>query len=357
MTDTPRDEQPQLDATPDTGDDWRADAHNTYTRQVHNLADAMLPVPPAMHIVKGVVRSGSLNLWFGSPGSLKSALLMDMAMCVAAGLPWLGDELGDLPGFEVVQCPVLWVDIDNGRDTTHERIQAFARAHNVTLADFFWHSFPDPPLVAKNGLKSFVEHILDVDARLVLVDNLLRVAGVDDENSSKMDVAMTALKKCTELTGAALQIVHHKRKDSMGRDGDQIRGHSSIESSLDAGYMISRPEDQDVIAVKHVKIRKRRIDTFSAGFRYSHCADGETLHTARMVGIPPLDPNAERAAKLKGEIVAMLIRCPLSNKAQVTEYLRIRRQVVNQLLDELETTGEIISLKGPNNSVLYQVKV
>lgn len=342
---------------PGITDDWRKQSQNVYTRQVKNLADALEPVPPASHIVKSIIRSSSLSLWFGAPGSLKSATLMDLAVCVSAGKPWLQDELDDLPGFETVQCPVLWVDIDNGRDTTHERIKAFAKAHGIPAdSEIFWHSFPEPVLCAKNGLATFVDHVLEVGAGLVCIDNLLRVSGIDDENSSKMDVAMTALKKICENTGAAVAIVHHKRKDSMGRDGDQIRGHSSIESSLDAGYMVSRPEDQDIVTVKHVKVRKRRIENFSAGFKYTHEADGETLHTARMFGIPPVDPNAEKLAKLEQEVITLLTRSPMANKAQITDYLRIRRSVVNELLDDMETKGIVISLKGPNNSILYQLR-
>ncbi len=62
---------------------------------------------------------------YGPPGTLKSMLLMDLAVCVAIGRPWL--QGGDLPPFKTVQSPVFWLDLDQGEAIMLQRLGALSR--------------------------------------------------------------------------------------------------------------------------------------------------------------------------------------------------------------------------------------
>lgn len=80
--------QPELwrlkaeDETPATTlDVWRA--------QLRTVNDAYTERESLTYIVDGLIEQGSLNIVYGAPGCLKTMLLIDMAVCVASGQPWL----------------------------------------------------------------------------------------------------------------------------------------------------------------------------------------------------------------------------------------------------------------------------
>jgi AAA domain len=75
---------------------------------VHTLADAYRPRPPLRYVVDGLFPLPSLSIVYGAPGTLKSLLLADMGVCVAAGLPWL-PAIPNVCGMarSTVQTPVL----------------------------------------------------------------------------------------------------------------------------------------------------------------------------------------------------------------------------------------------------------
>src|SRR5271157_5169258 len=121
--------------------------------QEMTLADAYSPRPPTQYTVEPGCPESSVNIWYGSPGALKSALLADMSICVAAGQScWLSKALWEnktVPLFKVTQSPVVWIDYDNGASRTSNRFGAFGRAYNARLdIPLFYYSFPAPDLNA-----------------------------------------------------------------------------------------------------------------------------------------------------------------------------------------------------------------
>lgn len=44
-------------------------------------------------LVEGVVPAQGLGVFYGGPGTGKSALVIDMVRCISAGLPWFGREV------------------------------------------------------------------------------------------------------------------------------------------------------------------------------------------------------------------------------------------------------------------------
>jgi len=208
---------------------------------------------------------------------LKSSLVMDMAMAVATGKPFLPampNSGGMFPGYNTFQVPVLWIDIDNGDDVTAERITAFAENYKSPIdTPFYWMSYPSPAIKAVNsvsvdGLASFV---LNSPYRpgWIIIDTLLRAAGVKDENSSEMDAVLSNLHKLAETLRAALTVITHSRKEKSARAGNGLRGHSSIEGGLDAVFYVDRESNNsDIIQVINQKSRRMPVDPFSARWTY-----------------------------------------------------------------------------------------
>ena len=57
---------------------------------LHTAAEALLPQPPIDWIVETLISAGTVSLVYGDPGAKKTYSMLDLAVCVAMGIPWLG---------------------------------------------------------------------------------------------------------------------------------------------------------------------------------------------------------------------------------------------------------------------------
>ena len=338
-------------------------AASPYATQFKTMADAMTYVPTKAYIVKDFFPPASLSMVYAPPGDLKSMFLMDMAVCVAAGKPFATSlpNSDTFSGFPVTQGPVVWFDKDNGIDVMMERFAAFGKAHNAPDAPVYFTAFPKPDIKAANGLEQIAAAIRETKAVLVIFDNLLRIAGVDDENSSEMDKAMSALRWVAEDTRAAVVVIHHSRKDATGRNGDKVRGHSSILGSLDAAYMVERKDGSDEITVQEGKQRRKK--GVPTTFLWTYEAEGEVLKAGRFYALSETDKLKAKARregdeleKLKDEVVALLKQ---RGEPMDTDEIRVAlgkaKKTVTDALGAL-LVDRRVSLEKEGTKKLYSVK-
>jgi hypothetical protein len=328
--------------------------------QVFTLADAYLDRPPVEYIAAGLFALPSLNIVYGSPGTLKSFILADLAICTAAGsewlppAPWVNGNVAR--SVRTRQCPVMWLDFDNGRRRTHDRFGALGRAYDLPAeTPLFYYSMPSPWLDASNkaSIGGLSLRIQDRGVKFVVVDNLGVVSGDADENSGDMVGVMSEFRQLAEETGAAVVLIHHQRKGNgtIGRAGDSLRGHSSIEAALDLALLIEREELSDTVNIKATKVRGADVLPFSAVFTYEDRPDGE-LETARFYGI--LADDTRSGAAIEREILVALLGTAL-NKTDLTK--AVKEQLsdvgVNRIrdrIDRMASTGKILVSNGRNNT-------
>ena len=130
-------------------------------------------------------------------------------------------------------------------------------------------------------------------AKLIVIDNLGNISGGADENSNQMVPVMSGLRKLAECTGAAVNVIHHQTKsDSLGRKGNRLRGHSSIEAALDLALLVCRENKSRKISIESTKSRRAPVERFSALFSYEQ-KDNSDLKSARFFGIE-IDMNTAK---------------------------------------------------------------
>jgi len=199
----------------------------TWRSQLITLDDMYAPLPPVEYLAGHMFEVPSLNILFGAPGTLKSFILADLAVCVAAGLPWLpplpGEAGRSLP---VRQSPVLWVDLDNGKRRVQERFAALGRGHGTPRgAPLHVISMPRPWFVAGDSerMGEAAQLVRDLGVRFIVVDNLGTACGGVDENTTAMIDVMSQLRQLSEYTEAAIIVVHHQRKGIGNQGRAEIR--------------------------------------------------------------------------------------------------------------------------------------
>ncbi len=334
--------------------------------QIRTLAHAYLPRPPLRYIVETLFSEASLNIVYGAPGTLKSMLLADMCVCVAAGQQWL-PPLPDSPGkgFATIQAPVLWIDLDNGIRRTDSRFDSLARARNLPeTAPLSYVSMPRPWLDASKAtnVDDVAELVTHMGAELVVIDNLGLVSGGKDENSGEMISVMSNLRQLAEDTLAAIVVVHHQRKANgfKTRAGDGLRGSSTIEASLDSSILVEREDHSQsgMVTVSPIKVREVQPAPFGALFSYLHKPDTTELETARFWLHILEDTKSDKAIDNAIDTVLDDSPSPLTKSKLVEQVkLYVPDAGINRIssrIDILAANSNILQSDGNRTTKLYR---
>ncbi len=326
---------------PPGADNWR----------VYTLKDARRAQPSNQWLVHGLVEAGSLSIWYGAPGDLKSFLLQDLAVCVASGKRWLNNSVAASSGLAVVGGPVIWVDADMGERRTAGRFKALAAAYQLPDdTPLFYLSMPNPQPDLENAqhVRALIGLAQQHNARLLVFDNLGVMIGQTDENGAAVQRPMTGFRSLAEATGAAVIIVHHQRKATggAGRLGDTLRGHSSIEAKLDVALLVRREGDH--VSVFPTKVRGAEIKPFGALFTYTQ-DEHLQLTEARFWSADMVNARAEALEVLWQKVRSVLAAGPATTN-RICVQVRANRKAVADLLKSKASDGALEHHKGPRNS-------
>jgi hypothetical protein len=322
--------------------------------QVFTPADAYKERPPLPYLISDVLFYPSLSIVYGGPGSLKSMILADMAVCVATGTPWLDAPQGGtvMRNYETMQAPVLWIDFDNGRRRTHERFDAFGKAYGMPAdAPLYYVSMGRPQLDLTSYAMgdSLMKLIRRLGARLVIIDNLGLVIGDAEENSGDMAGVMGNLRSISEDAECATLMVHHQRKsngagDKGVRKGETLRGHSSIEASLDLALLVERKDGEDNVTVFPTKVRGyRNFDFFGAAFTYQHRDGTRDLEMARFFGQQVYTKDEGALRELQAAILTEVMAKPGIEQKTLVDSVRDSMAALNDRAPGVNRVRGIVS--------------
>ncbi len=230
--------------------DLQASFKRPKIKRVSALELAKLYSKPRESVVVGLFRRGDVVNIIGGPKSRKSFLVALLAICVAAGIPFLG--------WETVKGRVLLIDNELQGDDLVRRLMGIAKAlgleweavaQNIdvmklrgTLADLY--TIRDE-LKADPGRYS-----------LVIVDALYKSLPADtDENSNgDMTRAYVVLDNIAETNECATTVVHHTSKGTQSNKSvsDMGSGAGAQSRSADAHIVLREGEDDDIIVVNAI---------------------------------------------------------------------------------------------------------
>jgi transcriptional regulator with XRE-family HTH domain len=330
--------------------------------QVYTLADAYKPRPKLRYVVDGLFPLPSLSIVYGAPGTLKSLLMADMAVSVAAGAPWLPLPSAALErGIPTLPVAVLWCDFDNGPRITHERFEALGRArHLAETVPLSYVSMPSPWLDAHNttAIAVLAQCMHELGTLLVCLDNLTVVRGKAEENSAEMGSVMANFRRLAEDTGAAVILIHHQRKNTQGgkgqdmtaRAGDRLRGHSSIEAAIDLALLVEREPQSSILDLQSTKTRGVDALPFRAQFTYEYKTGTTELATARFFGFEHawrLNLARRHLSREQKQAIAFNLRREGWTQERIAQALSVSQATISMWLieftnsDKLPTTNRL----------------
>lgn len=203
-----------------------------------------LKLEPINWLVKNMVESGTITGMFGAPASGKSFLALDLALCIASGKPFYGNNTN--------KGSVVYF-AGEGLNGLKRRLKAWMQSNKEFSqevdANFYLAEraclLPDEQLDIAEQLKTIP------DLRLIVLDTLQRTM-IGDENSTK-DMseyirALDYLKQC--LPNVTVLLIHHTGHG----DATRARGSSVLKASLDTEVIVTK-DASNVIELKCTKTK------------------------------------------------------------------------------------------------------
>jgi DNA-binding MarR family transcriptional regulator len=192
-------------------------------RQQRLLGRAQLgTIPLTTWLIDGVLASNKLSQTFAPPGSGKSFLELDKALCVSQ------------------RYPVIYVAAEAVEDY-EERVAAWEAHHGQQAGQiYFW---PDPiALKDPASVNAFLTEIHPIGPAAIFIDPLAScMVGLEESSTGDMTIAVEALNTIRRETGAAVHIVHHTGwNDAHERGSSVLRAACRIVMKLsldDSGLM------------------------------------------------------------------------------------------------------------------------
>ena len=179
--------------------------------------DAM---PPPRYLVEGVIPQGDYGVISADNKAGKTFLMMDLALSVAAGVPWVNLFPVNDPG------PALIFVGEGGKRKIVRRIRAIAR--HKEIPDHQLLGLPidiserAPKLMDENVLDELRLKVAELRPRLVIIDPLyLAASGANTASLVEMGSLLEKAQHVAQRVGAALVISHHNKKSSSDTKNDE----------------------------------------------------------------------------------------------------------------------------------------
>ena len=224
--------------------------------EILTAANFSEPQPPIDWIIDGLISAGSVNVFFGEAKCGKTWALLDLAVCMANGAPWLG--------MATKQGAVLIIDEESGRRRLSRRMNAILQGHDagqdtpvmaVSLAAF--------DLGNKEDYVHLYNLIISTGARLVIIDALADIMPGRDENAVKdTQPIFLSLRKIAEETQAAIIVIHHSNKTG------GYRGSSAIAGAIDLLLSVEKKNDSNNMTFKAERARDTTAGAFAATMNF-----------------------------------------------------------------------------------------
>lgn len=213
-----------------------------------NLVQAMLPlhkVKPVLsgrYLVKGWLDRGSASVVYGESNVGKTFFALDLALHVAARLPWHGVNVAGM-GEREWPGQVYYLALEGGSGflnricaMRNERPDIFERIEDA--GDFV----PWPIAIDLHGATDGEAIVQAINSRskptaLVVIDTLARAMGDGDENTAKdMGQFIRNVDLIRTQTGAHVMVIHHSGKDA----SKGARGSGSLRGAIDTEIQLTR---------------------------------------------------------------------------------------------------------------------
>ena len=182
-------------------------------------------------LAKGVFEHNTLAAIIGESGVGKSFVGIDLACCVATGLPWHGRQ--------TKQGTVVYFAGEGGNGLSL-RITVWEQHHGVREAPL-WVSSEAIDLSDSHNMLPIVKNELgqlDTPPSLIIIDTLAKHYSGEENSAKELGLFIKNLESLRQEFNITVIVIHHSGKDpSKG-----ARGSSAFRAALDHELLVAKPD-------------------------------------------------------------------------------------------------------------------
>lgn len=295
----------------------------------------------------------SITFLVSPPESYKTWILLDLAVSVATGNPFLG-------GYNVNQTgPTLIIQQEDSHSGLTDRLALIVEQKlkmNADLDSDVWQvpSMPDIPIYVhpsrmlrfdnKQVLEELEKQIEEIKPKVILIDPLYSTTSAVDNYMADLANRMMVLKTWRDKYGCSFVIAHHSKKnldpDSTAREDSW--GSQFLNAFLEAGWQIRRnPKlaQNEIIVRRHSKVMGNQSPislTFDISTRYPMKYQVVTREYEAST-------SGEKRQPALADLIELLQNGDLT-QADICEKTGKSKSTISRQIRQLESAGMIIHM-------------
>jgi hypothetical protein len=283
----------------------------------------------ARWLVEHLWGDSSVGVIGGAPKCAKTWLGLDLALSVATGTACLGRYAVPRPG------PVLVYLAEDALAVVRERVEGMARHRGLELAGVEIHVITAPSLRLDRlpHRNRLLETAHRLRPRLLLLDPLVRLHGVDENNAGEVAELLAYFRLLQRRLDLSVILVHHTRKNAAGgvAAGQGLRGSSDLHAFGDSNLYLRRVRERLVLSNEHRAAPAAPPVTLELV-----AGDAATTHLEVVA-----EALGDRPGNLQEQVLACLVSGKELTRAGLRNLLSVQNQRLGEALQTLERTGKI----------------
>jgi AAA domain len=280
-------------------------------------------------LVEGLWGSSSVGVIGGAPKCAKTWLGLDMALSVATGTPCLGKYAVPESG------PVLVYLAEDALPIVRERVQGMTRHRGLDLAAVEIHVITAPVLRLDRDRDRarLWETAKRLRPRLLLLDPLVRLHGVDENNAGEVAELLAYFRSLQRQLDLSVLLVHHTRKNATGgaAAGQGLRGSGDIHAFGDSNLYLRRSREYLVLSSEH-----RAAAASAPVYLELVATNAETTHLEVIA-----EHEDGKRRSLEEQVLDRLAPGAVFTRAKLRDSLGVKNERLGDALESLERAGRL----------------
>jgi len=279
-------------------------------------------------LVEQLWGASSVGVIGGAPKCSKTWLGLDLALSVATGTACLGRYAVPEPG------PVLVYLAEDALPVVRQRVEGMARHRGLTLERVEIHVITAPTLRLDRDShrRQLLETAKRLRPRLLLLDPLVRLHGIDENNASEVAGLLAYIRGLQRQLGVSVILVHHTRKNAGGAAaGQSLRGSGDLHAFGDSNLYLRRSKDRLLLSSEH-----RAAPASPPVYLQLVATDEKTTHLEVVAEF-----SEEPRRSLSEQVLTLLADGAALTRAKLRDALAVKNERLGEALESLERAGRL----------------
>jgi hypothetical protein len=288
---------------------------------------------PRRWLIEDLWGAAAVGFIGGPPKCCKSYLGLDMALSIATGTPALGVYKTRQQG------PTLVYLAEDSLPVIRERVAALANHRGLPLDQIDLHviTVARLQLDQRDDLRRLYETARTLRPRLLLLDPLVRLHGLDENNASDVAGLLSGLRHLQRSLDLAVVLVHHTRKSiPPGMPAGQgLRGSTDLHAFGDSNLYLRREHGRLTLSMEH----RAAAAPDPIGLELV-TTNERTIHL-EVTQADPSERRRDQDASLDETVLVTLVGRSGMTRQALRQQLAVKNERLGLALARLERSGRI----------------